>query len=149
MEDKYPHLNELMDGLLRLAIRFKKEYSKEMSILEIYNKFKNYLNTLTLNDNVYEDIINMICNKENNLTYDEFLTDIYKGTSRKYLSNSTIGEIIAHLRNRTTNFNLLLTPLLSLFNWSASRKGHEFYASLNMKIGYSLRLNKILNDVFR
>lgn len=149
MKEKYPYLHELMDNLLILAIRFKKEYSKEMSILEIFNEFKNYLNTLTLDDNVYEDIINMICNEENNLTYDEFLTDIHKAAREKYLSNSTIGEIIAHFRNRLTNYELLLIPLLGIFNWSASTKGHVFYSALNKKIANSLTLNKIMCDVFR
>jgi hypothetical protein len=96
----------------------------------------SYINVLTLKDDIYNDIIELIC-KTGNIELKTLIEDInayikYDFINFNYLENKK--DVISYMKFKLTNKNLLSNPVDGMFWWQATNTGHDKYSSINEKI---------------
>lgn len=146
--EKYKHLRKLEQDISQFIARYKKEYSERLPKNELRLDIIKFINKLELNDGIYLDIINLICDEENDFSSKILLNEI----KRKIVNNTFYKDyiisdvysdecnIVNFLRKKMDNFSLLTEPVIYLFSWYNTLKSTSFYASLNRKIRKKLIL---------
>ncbi len=150
--EKYKHLRKLEKDILQFMIRYKKEYASKVPKNELKSDVVKLINTLDINVNVYLDIINLICDKENNFTskilFDEIASKI---KNNSFYTNYKIDKtksnehnIMNFIAQRMDNFSLLTEPIFYLFGWYGTLNGEAFYGNLNKIVREELLLYNVL-----
>lgn len=146
---KYKHLRKLEQDISQFIARYKKEYSEQLPKNELRLDIIKCINKLELNDGVYLDIINLICNKENDFSSKILLNEIKRKIAndtffyKDYIISDVYSDeynIVNFLRKKMDNFSLLTELVIYLFSWCNTLKSTSFYASLNRKIRKKLLL---------
>ena len=140
MKEKYKNLYNLLIILKLFDIRLYKE-----SIEFPFPIKKECINSIDLNDDILNDIIQLILD-ESGLTLEELIADI----NATIKSRNTKKE--PHIRNKKQLFNymresysnciLLIKPVDQMIRWDLTKKGYTFYSILNNKVNQSLNVFK-------
>lgn len=143
MINKYKNLNDLLNTFKPLILRIKKEWNHYALRIQCFN-------SIELNDIIVDDILQLIIDKSG-LTLKELITDVNETIKeRNYWRVKKIKcvenkkELIQHIKNICSNYDILTNPIKQLLYWNCTTQGYDFYGRVNKNVNQTL---KVFEDV--
>ena len=154
-KEKYPFLRDLEIDILRFVSRYRKTIKDEITNVDVV--IENYIEKLSIPDELYLDIINLICNDDNHLTKNDLLDEIkyIKGQNifnfyNKININDSLSverNLIDYFKIKMDVYTLITSPVIFMFSWTRTMKGNEFYFKLSNKVETQLRINMFVENL--